>query len=45
MIISAAAKKYTETEKYNKTTAKNKNKNPGKIFAKFLAKSLDNRRN
>ena len=28
MIILAAAKKYTGTEKYNKMTAKNKNKKP-----------------
>ena len=32
MIILAAAKKYTGTEKYNKMTAKNKNKKPEKYL-------------
>lgn len=32
MIIPAAAKKYTGTEKYNKMTAKNKNKKPEKYL-------------
>ena len=32
MIIAAAAKKYTGTEKYNKMTAKNKNKKPKKYL-------------
>ena len=32
VIIPAAAKKYTGTEKYNKMTAKNKNKKPEKYL-------------